>query len=454
MGVVTKHCANDWGFSTGPRSFIIRRQMTRPNALYREWETVVERRRDATALTDARTGQSWTFGELARAVGRGGARSGARLGYPTGQGPEFILQLLRHWRDGVVTCPLEAGGKRPRFRALPARCVHLKLTSATTGAPRAVAFTAAQLRADVAHIMATMGLDPDVPNMAAISLAHSYGFSNLVLPMVVFGMPLILAGGSLPEQVRRAAALAPEVVLPAVPALWRAWHEAGAIPPNVRTAISAGAPLPVSLEREIFRRCGLKVHNFYGSSECGGIAYDASPTPRADGQYVGRPLRGVAVAVNAAGCLEVRGPNVGLTYWPERTRDLRGGVFRTRDLAEIREDGVYLQGRAADLINVAGRKVAPETIERVLLAHPAVRDCVVFGVPEPSGHRGEIIVAAVCLGETGALPAVRQWVSQHLPPGQTPRQWWLLDRLPVNERGKFSRAALAEQYRRQAKHKD
>ena len=70
------------------------------------------------------------------------------------------------------------------------------------------------------------------------------------------------------------------LTLPAVPALWRVWNDADAIPPSTRLAISAGAPLPVAVEREIFQRQGLKVHNCYGASECGGIAYDATMDPR------------------------------------------------------------------------------------------------------------------------------------------------------------------------------
>src|SRR5204863_4900590 len=113
----------------------------------------------------------------------------------------------------------------------------------TTGVPRLVAFTAPQLMADAGNIVQTMGLRPDWPNLGVISLAHSYGFSNLVLPLLLHGIPLLLLDSPLPEAVRRSAELHPAITLAAVPALWRAWHEASAIPANVRLAISAGAPL-------------------------------------------------------------------------------------------------------------------------------------------------------------------------------------------------------------------
>ena len=106
-------------------------------------------------------------------------------------------------------------------------CRHLNITSATTGAPRTIAFTGEQLAADADNIVATMGLRPDWPNLGAISLAHSYGFSNLVLPLLLHGIPLFLPPSPLPEVLRIAAPDAPDLTLAGVPALWRAWHEAG-----------------------------------------------------------------------------------------------------------------------------------------------------------------------------------------------------------------------------------
>src|SRR5205085_9914829 len=135
-------------------------------------------------------------------------------------------------------------------RTLPSSFVHLKSTSATTGQPRMVAFTAEQLMADAENIVQTMGLCAAWPNLGVISLAHSYGFSNLILPLLLHGIPLILVGSALPEAVRRAAATEGAVTLAAVPALWGKWHEGDAIPPNVRLAISAGAALPLKLEQD------------------------------------------------------------------------------------------------------------------------------------------------------------------------------------------------------------
>ena len=198
----------------------------------------------------------------------------------------------------------------------PDSIVHLTTTSATTGDPRLVAFTESQIAADPANLVPAMGMRRDWPNLAAISLCHSYGFSNLVLPLLLHGIPLILARSALPEALMRTASTTAAATLAGVPALWKTWDEANAIPANIRLAISAGAPLPLSLEREIYRKHGVKIHNFYSSSECGGIAYDASPLPRQDAACVGSPLSNVMVDISENNCVRVRGRAVAERYWP------------------------------------------------------------------------------------------------------------------------------------------
>ena len=420
--------------------------------LYERWCAVASRAGAAGALRDLAGGRAWTFAEL-HAVGERSPEPPGLVVCPRGNGPEFVLAVLQAWRWRRVVCPLESEQAVPAAIAAMsatdlakrlAGVAHLKLTSATTGAPKLIAFAAGQLAADADNVVSTMGLRPDWPNVGAISLAHSYGFSNLVLPLLLHGVPLLLTGSALPEAVRSAGNAASDLTLPGVPALWRAWHDADAIPPQTRLAISAGAPLPLALEREIFVARGLKVHNFYGSSECGGIAYDRTEQPRTADGCAGSALDNVDLRVGDGGCLEVRGANVARGYWPEPDASLGNGVFRTADLAAIRDGLVYLRGRAGDLINVAGRKVSPEIIERVLLEHPAVRECVVIGLPASEHGRGEDIVAVLAAREALAEPALRAFAAARLPAWQVPRQWRFVDALPVNARGKLARAELKQ----------
>jgi acyl-coenzyme A synthetase/AMP-(fatty) acid ligase len=409
--------------------------------LYQRWRTIAEAMPGRTALRDIVARREWTFGELfiageARDAGQG------RMVHPTGHSADFILDVIAAWREGKFVCPLEEGRTPPVIPSAPAYCSHFKCTSATGGAGKLVAFTSAQLAADAQNIVSTMGLRPDWPNVGVISMAHSYGFSNLVLPLLLHGIPLILAPAPLPEIMRTLAEKEKAVTLAAVPAMWRAWNEARAISPGIRLAISAGAPLPLALEKSVFTNWGVKIHNFLGSTECGGIAYDAAEIPREDPDCVGGPMKNVTVQLNEEGCLSVRSGAVGETYLPEKSSALAGGVFQTSDLAEIREGRVFLRGRLGDQINMAGRKVLPETIEQALLAHPQVKECLVFGIHDAGDARGDVIAAVVAT--TLSEAELKAFMLEKLPAWQTPREWWIVDLLPVNERGKLSRSEWRE----------
>jgi acyl-CoA synthetase (AMP-forming)/AMP-acid ligase II len=88
--------------------------------------------------------------------------------------------------------PVDWGESRP---------VLLKLTSGTTAAPRAIRFRSTQLLADAEQICDTMGITDADLNFAVIPLSHSYGFSNLITPLLVRGVPMAVSGDRIPRAV-------------------------------------------------------------------------------------------------------------------------------------------------------------------------------------------------------------------------------------------------------------
>jgi long-chain acyl-CoA synthetase len=418
--------------------------------LYERWlETCAPHRQD-WAVREPATGREWTFGALAEALawmpreaeGRmlvAGADEGVAM---------FVLKTLQAWRDGAVLMPVEKAGAVVDERPVPEGVAHVKVTSGSTGEPRRVYFGEAPLIADWEQIQRTMRLRREAPNLGVISVAHSYGFSNLVLPLLLGGMPLLALRDPLPGTMRRAFECGGRVTLPAVPAMWRAWHQAGVLEgAEIACGITAGAPMPLELEAAIFERWGLKVHNFYGLSECGGIAFDATDEPRASAEQAGQPMSGVTLRVGEDGCLEVRGAAVATRY--DRASDrLGGGVFRTSDLARLEGGWVYLEGRMTDTIHVAGRKVSPQVIEAALLRHPGVRHCVVFGIASTDAARVEEIVACVNTEAGVTQDALQAGVGRDLPGWQVPRRWWRTEQLVPDARGKLPRAVWRERFLR------
>lgn len=414
--------------------------------LFDLWLETAARFGDHDALVDVIRGTRVTFGEIAKRLAEQPAlaRGEIALASTTEGLLSFVVQTLRAWRDGAVFCPFESQAPNVTLLdGLPEGIAHVKSTSGSTGEARFVLFREEQLLADVRNIMSTMGFDPKRPNLGVISAAHSYGFSHLVLPLLTTGMPLWHVPNPLPESMRAAFATGEHFFLPAVPAMWRAWHMAGVLKgaPILR-AMSAGAPLPLELEQQVFTESGLKIHNFYGASECGGIAYDATEVPRTDAANVGTALHNVTLTTNDEGCMVITSAAVGVGYWPaaEVESAIANGSVTAPDLAEINESGVRLIGRKSDTINVAGRKVSPSEIEHALLAIPHVRHCVVFGVPSADTSRVEDIVACVSGDDSLDSSALAKTLSQKLPVWQLPRRWWITDALAPNERGKISRA--------------
>jgi len=125
---------------------------------------------------------------------------------------------------------------------------------------------------------------------------------------------------------------------------------------------------------------------------------------------------------------------------PDADPALGDGVYRTRDRVELTpEGGVRLLGRAGDLINVAGRKLHPETVEAALLRHGGVRAALVLGVPEDS-IRGDAVAAVIQADPSVSDDALREFLAARLPAWQLPRIWHRVERLESNARGKISRA--------------
>jgi long-chain acyl-CoA synthetase len=288
-------------------------------------------------------------------------------------------------------------------------------------------------------------------NFGAIPFSHSYGFSNLVTPLLTHGVPLVATEERLPRALWEGVQRTGATVFPGLPVFFEklAALDGAREPAKLRLCISAGAPLLASVAGAFTRSFGLKIHSFYGSSECGGICYDRSAEPNYDDGWVGQPLDGVRLE-RMGERIAVHSAAVGDGYFPTPDLDvLGGGRFVPGDLVEERNGGYAIVGRSTDVINIAGRKLNPGEIEGRIAAFPGVRQVVVFGVP--SALRGEEPVACVC-GSGIEPPALQRHCREQLSAWQMPRDFWIVDEIPVNERGKVSRSKLAKDYAAQRAH--
>jgi acyl-CoA synthetase (AMP-forming)/AMP-acid ligase II len=327
----------------------------------------------------------------------------------------------------------------------------LKLTSGTTAEPRAIRFRSEQLLADCDQICETMGISDVDLNFGVIPVSHSYGFSNLLTPVIARGVPMVLSRDRTPRAVLDDIARTNATAFPGMPVFYQAFCEMTDVPrlPKMRLCISAGAPLPLAIAKKFRERFGLSIHSFYGASECGGICYDRDAKLEVEG-FVGAPMKDVDLEMidpNARSSqIRVRTAAAGDGHFPESNEEKVGnGVFIPDDLLVRDGDGFKIVGRVSDLINVAGKKVSPAEIEQVLLRFRGVRQAIAFGRPAAAGLRNEEVAACV-VADVDCEDELLEFCRRELSAWQVPRKIFILDSMPANERGKISRRELARQF--------
>jgi long-chain acyl-CoA synthetase len=359
----------------------------------------------------------------------------------------------------VLICRLRAADATPDWGADPPTL--FKLTSGTTAAPRAIRLRTEQLLADCNQICDTMGISDLDLNFGVIPISHSYGFSNLLTPLIARGVPMVLSRDRTPRAVLADIARTNATVFPGMPVFYQAFAEMDDVPAlsKLRLCISAGAPLPVSVAQKFREKFRLPIHSFYGASECGGICYDREGTSEQEG-FVGWPMKGVSFEMldqNApASQIRVRSAAVGDGYFPEPDDERLGnGTFVPDDLLLRHDSGFKIVGRVSDMINVTGKKVNPAEVEAQLLRFAGVRHAVVFGRPTAVGALRNEEVAACVVVEADRSTGLRTSLGEKelqefcrtaLSAWQVPKRIFFVDAIPVNERGKISRRELARRF--------
>ena len=434
------------------------------------WEKTVRSAPEALALIDAGTERRFTRAQL-DAEGdtwrdaHGRDLAGRTVVFAEPNGPGWWRVFLGLLKSDAVIVPLDPGepvaaqratatairaawlwsgeklhaiAARGGSRAHDGRRI-VKLTSGSTGAPRALAFTDAQMLADGRQVGAGMGIRGDDVNFALIPLGHSYGLGNLVVPLLAQGTAMVCGDSALPHAISESMARWKPTVFPTVPALLRALAVAD-VPPerlaSLRTVISAGAPLAPEIATAFLARFGRHVHSFYGSSETGGITYDRTGEAALSGRSVGRPLPGVRLALGRGRRFAVESAAVFTLGNRRRTAD-GFGSHRPADLGVLTSDGeLSLVGRAGRVVKIAGRRLDLAEVERTLRQLPGVRDALVA----PHAGRAEALAALVATDEPAET--LRAALRERMAGWKIPKRIVTLPAFPLTARGKTDTARL------------
>lgn len=338
--------------------------------------------------------------------------------------------------DGVTRC---RGG-----RPVPGDIAAVLVTSGSTGPPKAAELSATALLASARATLARIGARPGERWLCCLSAWHIAGTAVLVRSLLGGAVPVIRAPSDT-AGIAAAARAGPAgcAHMALVPTQLRRLLDDGADLTGMRTILLGGAAPPAGLLAAA-RAAGARVVTTYGMTEtCGGCVYD------------GRPLGGVDVQVGPDGRIRIAGPVLmrGYRLRPDLTEAaFDGRWFVTSDLGMLAADGrLAVRGRADDVITTGGEKVVPAEVAAVVETHPAVREAVVFGLPDPEwGERVTVVVVPADPASPPTLAQVRAHVAGQLPAFAAPRQMLIAEQIALLAPGKADIATLRALTREQS----
>jgi long-chain acyl-CoA synthetase len=343
----------------------------------------------------------------------------------------------------------------------------LQYTGGTTGRPKGVMLTHANVTANAYQCMDRVGASPSSHTieriLTVLPLFHVYGMCICLNMGILLGGTLILLPRFHLEEALQTIRDTGPTIFPGVPTMYVAINshpkaeEYGIS--SIRTCVVGSASMPVPIMKQFEQRTGGIMLEGYGLSEASPVTHVNPLEKRKTGSIgtvvVGTEAKVVDVADGTRelppgqpGELIVRGPQVMKGYWnmPEETAlALRNGWLYTGDIATYDEEGYfYIVDRKKDLIIAGGYNIYPREVEEVLFSHPGIQEAAVVGIPDE--YRGETVKAYIVPKEGVTLTDqdVIDFCRKHLASYKVPRIVEFRPELPKSTVGKILRRALIE----------
>jgi len=339
----------------------------------------------------------------------------------------------------------------------------LMYTSGTTGVPKGVMLTQANLVANAVSISSEHALTRQDRVMAVLPLYHINAFAVTMLAPLAHGGSLAIApkfsAARYWQQVAASGCTWMNVVPTVVSYLLEAQAPAASALSQIRFCRSASAALPGEHHRAFEKKFGIGIIETMGMTECVAPCFSnpLDPQQRKLGS-VGRASGNEARIIDgqcqplpdgSTGEIAIRGANVMRGYYKNeaatRAAFTPDGWLRSGDLGHRDSDGFYfVTGRIKELIIKGGENIAPREIDEALLAHPAVLDAAAVGVPDK--HYGQEILVAVVLrkGHACSEDQLRDFCVQRLGRYKTPKIIRFVAELPRGPSGKVQRLKLLD----------
>ena len=340
-------------------------------------------------------------------------------------------------------------------------------TSGTSGTPKAVAHSHAQLRTAVLQMVDayartkefrhTVAPDRVPPSIIFTPFGHIGSYYSTGLRLWL-GRPVVLVPKFTLENLRAILSRWRCEAFQLTPAMVHelAFAEGPVDLGGLRYVTSGTAPLPAATKDAFETRYGIPVLQAYGMTEAGTIAqerYQDAVAGRRGPGVVGRPAAGVEVRIlgpqgvecarGQVGELVVRTQTMASNAFTSGTFASADGWLHTGDLGMLDRDGlIHVTGRIKDMIITGGLKIDPAEVEDAMRLSPLVLDTVVVPLPDP--RLGEVPVAAVVWAMDPDVDALRRDLRDRIAHYKVPRSYFAVAELPRNQLGKVDRLGASQ----------
>lgn len=340
----------------------------------------------------------------------------------------------------------------------------LQYTGGTTGTPKGVMLSHANLSANVAQIVSALHVLKKSPQVfaALLPIFHVYGLSTCLLVPTALHAACVMIPRYEPGEFLRFIAKYQISMFPGAPSVYLSLLQHKDFDKydlsSLKYGISGSAPIPAASLEKFQSISGCKLLEGYGLTESSPITHLTPALSMQKFGAIGIPLPGtrarivdmdvgtIEMPVGEPGELIIKGPQVMEGYYnrPDETAGvLRNGWLYTGDIAYMDEDGYFfIIDRKKDMAIVGGFNVYPREIDEVLLEHPGVKEAVSVAVAHPT--RGEMVKAFVVPkdGVTLTVPEIASFCRKRLAGYKVPRQVEFRNALPRAATGKILRRTL------------
>ncbi|MFT0633869.1 AMP-binding protein [Pseudomonas sihuiensis] len=387
---------------------------------------------------------------------------------------ELAIALLGAWRAGVqVLLPADAQVQTrqrlsaqvdlwlddlteldaeplPGARLLPEHCRVTLCTSGSSGEPKLIDKSLAQLANEVEALERLWGQNlGQATILGSVACQHIYGLLFRLLWPLCAGRPVYRRALPFPEDLQQAslaiargsasvasavACTAPGFAWVASPALLKRmgdnldWSALSC----VKQVFSSGGTLPSEAAESLHERLGQWPTEIYGSSETGGIGWR-------QGDTAWQPFPGVELSLDETGALRIASP-----YLPA------GHIEQSADAAEIGADGRFvLRGRLDRIIKLEEKRISLPMLEQALISHDWVTDARLGVIQEGRAFLGAVLALSPNgvhvlrnQGRRSVTEALRRHLAEHCETIALPRRWRLLLELPYSSQGKLAQSQI------------